>query len=246
MHAVIDSIQVGKKRIYQSDHGKSWESAIAKSTVAGPIAVLAENLEGDEQADRVHHGGPDKAILAYSRGHFDAWHQEFPNWSVTGGTFGENLTVEGVSESDLCIGDVFRVGTSVLQVSQPRQPCWKLSRKWNIPKLAVLVQKTGRTGWYLRVLQPGEVKSGDPFDLTERPYPGISVQRAHEIMHAKPRSSEDDLMLSRCELLSVSWREQLQARAMKGQSKSQSARLLGASDAEAKAPSQPTEKKDES
>ncbi|MEM7558492.1 MAG: MOSC domain-containing protein [Planctomycetota bacterium] len=229
MRAVIASIQVGKTQQYHND-GKSWESAIAKLPVAGPILVLPEGLDGDQQADRVHHGGPDKAILAYNSGHFSAWQEEFSDWSVSGGTFGENLTVDGVGESDVCIGDVYRVGTAVLQVSQPRQPCWKLSRKWNIPKLAVLVQKTGRTGWYFRVLETGSINSGDQLELIDRPHPEFTVQRAHKIMHAKPRSAEADLLLSQCLSLSASWREQLERRALRGQSESQSARLFGSAE----------------
>ena len=203
------------KQRYQGDDGKSWESAIVKSRVTGPIAVHSERLNGDQQADRVHHGGPDKAILVYSRSHFDAWQAEFPEWSVSGGAFGENLTVDGIDESDVCIGDVFRVGTSLLQVSQPRQPCWKLSKRWSMPKLAVMVQATGRTGWYLRVVETGTIHSADRFELTERLHADLTVLRAHEIMHAKPRDRENDIMLSECDALSSSWREQLASRAEK-------------------------------
>jgi MOSC domain-containing protein YiiM len=92
MNAVIHSIQVGRTHVYRADDGTSWESAIGKSTIAGPVSVYCEGLEGDEQADRVHHGGPDKAILVYSSDHFAAWRQELPHWSVVGGTFGENFT----------------------------------------------------------------------------------------------------------------------------------------------------------
>lgn len=236
MCAVIASIQIGKTQQYCND-GKSWESAIEKLPVAGPIVVLSEGLAGDEQADRVHHGGPDKAILAYNSGYFSVWQEEFPEWSVSGGTFGENLTVDGLNESEVCIGDVFQIGTVVVQVSQPRQPCWKLSRKWNIPKLAVLVQMTGRTGWYFRVLETGSVNSGDQLELFDRLHPEFTVQRAHEIMHAKPRSAEDDLLLAQCPSLSASWREQLQRRALKGQGKSQSARLFGSGEAKTRSES---------
>ena len=213
LRAVVESIQVGRTQTYLGDDGKSWESAIGKTTVAGPVVVHPESLEGDQQADRVHHGGLDKAILAYSCAHFDAWKIDFPDCSVSGGTFGENLTVDGMSEPDVCIGDVFQVGSSVLQVSQPRQPCWKLSRKWNLPKLAVHVQKTGRTGWYFRVIETGVINPGDLLELIDRPHAEFSVMRAHKIMHTKRRSKADDLMLSDCEALSSSWRDQLRLRA---------------------------------
>ncbi len=227
MIALIQSIQVGRTRVYRVDDGTTWESAIEKSSVAGPVAVHCEGLAGDEQTDRIHHGGPDKAILAYSSEHFAAWRQEFPDWSVVGGTFGENFTVDGLTESSVCIGDVYRVGTCRLQVSQPRQPCWKLSKKWDLPKLAVIVQQTGRTGWYLRVIETGLVQAGDQLTLIDRPHPSVSVAQAHQVMHAKPRSNENDLKLSQCDSLSKSWREQLERRAIKKENKSESARLFG-------------------
>lgn len=227
MNAVIHSIQVGRTHVYRAADGTTWESAIGKSTIAGPVAVSCKGLEGDEQADRVHHGGPDKAILVYSSEHFAAWRRELPDWSVVGGTFGENFTVDGLVESKVCIGDVYRVGTCRLQVSQPRQPCWKLSKKWDLPKLAVIVQQTGRTGWYLRVIETGLVQAGDHLTLIDRPHPSVSVAHAHNVMHAKPRSSENDLKLSQCDSLSASWREQLEHRAAKKEAKSESARLFG-------------------
>jgi MOSC domain-containing protein YiiM len=213
MNAVIRSIQVGRPRSYRKFEGKPWRSAIRKSAVEGAIFVNAANLAGDRQADLVHHGGADKAVSAYSSDHFPFWQQEFPQWQPDGGAFGENLTVEGLVEADVCIGDIFEAGSCLLQVSQPRQPCWKLSRKWNLPDLAARVQATGRTGWYLRVLQEGWVEAGVPIRQVERPHPELTIAWANRVMYARPRRDADDQKLAACPALSDAWRNQLLRRA---------------------------------
>lgn len=213
MSAIVQSIQVGKIRSYSDQTGKTWQSAIEKSGVEGPIEVGPEGLAGDQQADLVHHGGVDKAVHGYSSEHFADWQKGFPEWSVMAGCFGENLTIAGQTERDVWIGDVFQIGSCRLQVSQPRQPCWKLARRNNIDKLAVQVQQLGRTGWYFRVLQAGVIQAGDSIELVERPSDGILISRANEIMYAKPRSAEDDLELASCPYLSEAWREDLEKRA---------------------------------
>jgi len=163
----------------------------------------------------VHHGGPEKAVLAYSSHHFESWNQAFPEKHFQGGAFGENLTIKGLEETEVCVGDVYKVGSCVLQISQPRRPCWKLSRMWSLPKLAVIVQETGRTGWYLRVQEEGKIQAGDQLQLLDRPHAEISIAWAHSVMHAKPRKKEDDLKLAQCLALSESWRQQLLKRVQK-------------------------------
>ncbi len=211
----IRSIQVGKPRRFAADGDgqDGWVSGIVKAPVTGPIRVGETNLQGDEQADLVHHGGADKAILAYPREHYPAWCDEFPQVAWQDGCFGENLSLDGGTEADVCIGDLYAVGDCLLQVSQPRQPCWKLSRLWRIAKLAVRVQQTRRTGWYLRVQQTGTIAAGDTLTLIERPYPRLTVAFANEVMFAKPRRADDDRRLAACPLLSQSWRTTLATRA---------------------------------
>jgi len=217
MSVVIVSIQIGPVRTVPAENtgAKEWRSGIFKSVVQGTVDVLKTNIDGDQQADMVHHGGPDKAVLAYSGHHYPSWNREFPEKHFEGGAFGENLTIEGAKEADVCVGDIYEVGSCVLQVSQPRQPCWKLSRKWNIPRLVALVQQTGRTGWYLRVLNEGQIEAGNQLQLIDRPHPEIAVSWAHSVMHAKPRSIDDDRKLAQCLALSDSWRQQLQRRVQK-------------------------------
>ena len=213
MSAIVRSIQVGKIQEYTDQSGKTWQSAIRKVTVNGTVEVRSSGLVGDQQADLVHHGGVDKAVHGYCGDHFAAWQQEFPEWPVEAGCFGENLTIEGQAECDVCIGDVFQIGSCRLQVSQPREPCWKLARSNNVDKLAVRVQQLGRTGWYFRVLQPGEIQAGDAIELVDRPDHGMTIERANAILFAKPRNPADDLALAKCPQLSDAWRESLEKRA---------------------------------
>jgi len=215
----ILSIQVGRSRQFDSrsdtdqDAAKSWKSAINKEPVDGPVAVSTTNVDGDQQADLVHHGGSDKAICAYASEHYAFWSQTYPEIIWGPGCFGENLTLAGLLESDVCVGDVFEAGDCVLQVSQPRQPCWKLSRYWDLPKLAVRVQQTRLTGWYFRVLQPGVLEAGVEINRIERTHPQWSIMAANEVMYAKPRDSARDRELAACEALSQSWCETLGQRA---------------------------------
>ena len=210
----ILSIHTGRVQTLHadSDDVESWISAIRKAKVSGAVQVQQTGLVGDQQADLVHHGGPDKAILAYAAQHYDKWNAEFPGKSFDAGGFGENLTVAHLDESQCCIGDTFRAGNCVLEISQPRQPCWKLSRRWDLPRLAVLVQQNGRTGWYLRVIERGQIEAGMTLELIARPFPEMSVQWANTVMYAKPRRPADDHRLSRCPALSQAWRTDLEQR----------------------------------
>ena len=210
----ILSIHTGRVQTLggDSDAAEPWTSAIRKAKVSGAVQVQQTGIVGDEQADLVHHGGPDKAILAYAAQHYDQWNAELPGKGFDAGGFGENLTVSDLDESLCCIGDTFRVVDCVLEISQPRQPCWKLSRRWDLPKLAVLVQQNGRTGWYLRVIEAGQIEAGMTLELIARPFPVFSVQWANTVMYAKPRRPADDQRLSQCPALSEAWRTDLEKR----------------------------------
>jgi MOSC domain-containing protein YiiM len=210
----IESVFVGRPQSFPSEGDSTpWTSAIVKQRVDGPVYVRTTNIDGDQQADLVHHGGLDKAICAYALQNYACWIPEFPSIDWQAGCFGENLTLSGVNESDVCIGDILKVGSCVLQVSQPRQPCWKLSRHWKLPKLAVRVQQTRRTGWYFRVLNEGLLESGQVMKVIDRTCPRWTIAAANDVMFAKPRNSENDQKLAACPLLSSSWRETLRTRA---------------------------------
>lgn len=216
------AIHVGRPRTFQvdSDPGgqsntqsdRPWTSGIIKGPIDGPVMVRQTNLDGDEQADLVNHGGVDKAVLAYPGESYAFWQNEFPSVDWRAGSFGENLTLSGLLEKEVCIGDVHRCGECVLQVSQPRQPCWKLSKRWKLPKLAVRVQQTRHTGWYYRVIQEGPIKSGQSIRLEERSLPNWTVSAANEVMYGKPVDPDALRELAGCPLLSNSWRETLARR----------------------------------
>jgi len=210
----IVSIQVGEPRdfVREDQPGKSWTSAIIKTQVNGPVLATPDGLPGDHQVDRVHHGGRDKAILAYAVQHYPHWKEQFPSTEFTPGGFGENLTIENLNEELCCIGDVWTVGDCQLEVSQPRQPCWKLSKRWGLADLSRIVQQTGRTGWYLRVLQPGTLGPGLPMMLNERPFPEMTVAWANTVMYSRPGSLENVERLASCPALSDAWRVTLRKR----------------------------------
>lgn len=154
-------------------------SAIDKQPVHGPVAVHALGLDGDEQADTRHHGGPDKAVHVYAWSHYRWWQEAIGTREVLQGpgAFGENLSVEGLDERSVCLGDEWQIGSVRLAVSQGRQPCWKLNERFGVPDMARRVQDSGRSGWYLRVLQTGHLQAGDAIHLKARPHPDWPLER---------------------------------------------------------------------
>ena len=158
-------------------------SAIDKRPCSGPVAVGPLGLEGDEQGDLRVHGGPHKAVHCYAWEQYQPWRAELVGNATAQhlltrpGAFGENFSTEGLDEANVCLGDQWRVGNAVLEVSQGRQPCWKLNDRFEVPGMALRVQTTLRTGWYLRVLRPGSVRAGDAIHLLARPHPGWPLAR---------------------------------------------------------------------
>lgn len=201
----IGSVQSG---IYR---GKEALSGISKSQVNRSVIVTAEGLAGDEQADLVNHGGPDKAICVYSFDHYAHWenvlHRKLPL-----GSFGENLTVQNMREDEVHIGDTFRLGEALVQISQPRQPCWKLAMKWGLEELPLLVIESGATGFYFRVLRAGEVKAGDELVLVETHSAHISVAEANRLMHKDKDDVDGIRRLLAIQELSTSWVNTLTSR----------------------------------
>jgi MOSC domain-containing protein YiiM len=216
--AVLSSIQIGKPVSYGSEdaldpHDQPWTTGFFKTPVEGPVWVGTTNLEGDGQADLENHGGVDKAVLAYSADHYPKWRRELGMPDMPYGAFGENFTITGLSEESVHVGDICGIGAARFEVSQPRQPCWKLARRWRMRELLAMVIRTGRSGWYLRVLEPGLVKKQAPVALLERPNPEWSIARANQILH----HHKNDLALTR-QLASVprlanAWVEELRERA---------------------------------
>lgn len=172
----VHSVQIGRIMPLGPD---AIPSGFVKAPVPNRTRVRALGLEGDEQADLRVHGGLEKAVYGYSLHHYDAWRADFAEHSATliAGAFGENLTIGGMTETDICVGDVHRIGTAMLQVCQPRQPCFKLALHFNDRRLPRAMLQSGRSGWYYRVLCEGEIGPGDEIALIDRPYPHFPFPR---------------------------------------------------------------------
>lgn len=204
----VVSIQVGLPVHYEDEvnGSKGWYSAYVKQPVHDRRYVRFDNIEGDGQADLQNHGGPDKAVLCYAASHYLAWEREL-NQGFPYGGFGENFTIEGLDETNVCIGDIFQIGESRLQVSQNRGPCWKISRRWNIPDLLDRVTATGRTGWYLRVLQEGYVEVGQSIELVERMNPKWTIARVNDVRERRLLVSKEIRELLKVKELSAEARK---------------------------------------
>ncbi len=204
------SIQVGTPRTFDTPpryakRSAPWTSAFVKQTVDGPITLDIGNLAGDRQADLDVHGGRDKAVNVYPSEHYVQWIAEGAIPEFVAGSFGENFSVRGLLESELCIGDRFRVGSATVEISQPRQPCWKLAHFLQRADMVKRVIASGRTGWYFRVLETGTVRAGDPIALLERPFPRWTLAEANRLMHFEPNDTPAVVELANCPALSHSW-----------------------------------------
>ncbi|TGE25887.1 MOSC domain-containing protein [Hymenobacter aquaticus] len=213
----LASVRVGQPETFigagpDSASARPWTSAIHKAEINGPAWLDGLNLAGDAQADLKNHGGPDQALCVYSGAHYPAWTEQL-GYPLRPGSFGENLTLAGdFTEQDVCLGDIFQLGEAVVQISQPRSPCYKLGLRWNVPLLPKWLQDSGRTGWYLRVLQPGLVVPTDALRLLERPYPQWPITRVNSVKY----ELREDLALARelleCPALGGQWRRKMQGR----------------------------------
>ena len=207
---VLVSLQVGlpERRGVEGSRDPrttAWTSGIFKEPVEGPVMLRRLNFDGDRQADLEVHGGPDKAVLAYGDGHYPGWREEL-RVDMKPGAFGENLTIRGLDEQSVCIGDTYEIGEARVQVSQPRLPCWKLARKWGLPDLPARVVKSVRGGWYFRVLREGHVTRGDRVTLIERPFARWTIARVFDA-YIHGTDAETAAALADCPLLAEGWRE---------------------------------------
>lgn len=200
----IVSMNTGQPQM-TSYQNKQISTGIYKQPVNNALFLSFTNLEGDGQADLKHHGGRDKAVCVYPYEHYSYWKNELQT-ELEFGAFGENLTTRGLLETQVSIGDIFKLGEAVVQVSQPRQPCYKLSARYNVPDMPLKVQETGYTGFYFRVLQEGMVSPSAGLTLLSRHPMAITLSFANRIMHHDKDHYEAIKTILEVEELSTSWR----------------------------------------
>ncbi len=205
----LRSIQVGQpKEVLGAGLGggspRPWRTSLFKDAVEGSVSLEHDGLAGDAQADLRHHGGADKAVCVYPTEHYPYWERRLGR-RLPAAAFGENFSVLGLDEGTVCVGDTFAVGEALVQVTQPRSPCWKVSRRWH-EKLALWFQETGFTGWYLRVVEPGVVRAGQQLELVERPFEHWTVERLNRVRYGDAPDDGELDFLARCPALSDGWR----------------------------------------
>ncbi len=189
------------------------KTAIFKQPVGGPVAVASLNLGGDRQADLTVHGGADKAIYAYPAEHYPFWREQLPATPISPGQFGENLTTEGLAEDTLNIGDVLRVGSAVLMVTQPRMPCYKLQLRFERDDIIKRFLESRRSGFYFSVVDEGTVEAGSPIELLSRDPHQVNVT---DIVNLYLDPARDAQLLNRAlstDALPMKWKEYLRKRA---------------------------------
>ncbi len=199
------SINVGLPR-EASWKGRTVSTGIFKSPVEGPIKLRTLNLDGDGQADLSVHGGPDKAVYVYPAEHYEFWRGELSDLELTWGHFGENFTTQGFLEEDVHIGDIIRVGSALVRVTQPRMPCYKLGIRFGRADMLKRFLESRRSGFYLAVLEEGTVQAGDTLSYVERSTQGISVA---DVMRLYAFDKDDWATMRRVveiEALPESWR----------------------------------------
>lgn len=212
MSASLISLNVGQPRPL-AYRGKHVQSGFRKSPVQAAEALwLGETgLEGDAQADLKNHGGPDKAVCVYPLEHYPYWSARLGR-SLKPGAFGENFSTERLLEPEVCVGDVYQVGSAIVQVSQPRQPCFKMAARHGVKELAWWVQEAGFTGFYFRCLEPGEAQAGGDIALLERSAAEVTVEEANRVMHHDKRDAAGIERLLEVPELSANWRQTFEKR----------------------------------
>ena len=205
----ILSINVSLPRLVRL-HGEQIETGFFKKPVSGPVAVKFLNLEGDGQADLSVHGGPDKAVYAYPVEHLDYWKKKVKRPDLGPGSFGENLTVEGMAESEVAIGDELGIGTARFVVTQPRLPCYKLVLALDTPTIARTFMESGRSGFYLRVLTEGTMQAGDAItSLPSHEQERVTIAEFMEMFRGKRVGQDQIKKILSLSALPDHWKESL-------------------------------------
>jgi MOSC domain-containing protein YiiM len=207
------------------------ETAIDKHPVKVSLYLSLEGLAGDECADKLHHGGLERALHQYPAEHYAYWQEKYGdtyaekvNWQAAG--MGENLSSIGMTEQTVFLGDRYQWGEAIIEVSQPRSPCFKLNKRWGIESLSVDMQGISRCGWLYRVIQPGMVSVNTPLELTDRAANAMTVTAVCEAFFGDPLNNEKLLALKKQSRLSDSWMEKVVQRLASNEVENWSFRLL--------------------
>ena len=195
--------------------GKTVTTGIFKEPIHGRVMLGTSNLDGDGQADLVGHGGVYKAAYAYSVENYDYWKRELGRADFAFGQFGENLTVEGMTEDEVHVGDVFRVGGTLVEVTQPRVPCYKLGIKMGLRGFEKRFLASGRVGFYLRVLEEGEVGAGDVLERVRADPGRMTVREICHLLYFDPENLQGARNALRIRALSPGWRQSFEERLAK-------------------------------
>jgi len=203
------SIQVGKPTRYPlpdaTNPDETWSTSFFRTPSPQSRKLYFTHLEGNEQADKKNHGQPGQTVLLYANRNYPLWREELDRPEMGPGGFGENFTVEELTEQTVSIGDIYSIGDAHIQVTGPRYPCTKIEHRWGISGLTARVAATGRTGWYCRVLEEGIVEPGLPLNLVERPYPEWTIALVNDFSHGRNKNVQQAQELATCPLLNVWW-----------------------------------------
>lgn len=228
--AYVDQVRVGKLKTFtqQNEQGEminTFESPLLKKRIKGKVWINHTNIIGDDGIDEKENSF-DKALFAYSKKHYTYWQQKREPFPFHIGQMGENLVIDGLNEYNTFIGDTYQLGETIIQVSQPRLPCWRLAYHVNDIHFAKEVKESGHTGWHFRVLKTGYIKEQDELILIDRPYPQWSIAACHELLHTKNEDLNMIYDLTKCHLLSKRWLTLMNKR-LKGQVINDKKRLYG-------------------
>jgi MOSC domain-containing protein YiiM len=184
----VHSLLIGQPQMITDERG-TWQSAIFRTPISEPVELQMRGLAGDQVADTANHGSPDQAVCCHPLAHYTFWNEVYglstPGTMLGPGSVGENWTLSDVTEHDVCVGDIYKVGdgTARVQVSGPRYPCTKQERKLKLPEFHRRILETMRTGFYVRVLTPGMVQIGVGWVLEQRPQPELTVHAVNVCAH---------------------------------------------------------------
>jgi MOSC domain-containing protein YiiM len=202
---IIQSLNIGlpKKELF---HGREYITGMCKRPVLGPISLTMHGFEGDGVGDLKHHGGNDKAVCVYGMDNYGYWEKAL-GIKLPEAAFGENFSVTEMKEGMVCIGDIYKAGSAMVQVSQPRQPCSTLAARYGREDFVKLVVDSGRTGFYFSVLEEGRVRAGDRLDLVSQDSHQVSIDFANHIYHHDRKNRNGIEKVLAVPALSESWKK---------------------------------------